>query len=351
VNIGYTDGSGHGMVFTGCSNIEIKNCVFDVNSINAVAMAGSGSKFYFHDNITRNTGRIHVSTGNNAYDDIQFYNNRFEGTGTYDPKTLHTDGLMIGADGVDTYKITNLKIYNNKWYGDWRRGATALIYLNGSPNHYGCDGVQIFNNLMVFENNTSLTGGAIFSPSTIFIALGHRNVKIYNNTIDARAYTSSVVGICISSGNYSSSVMVNNVDIRNNILAGCDNGVLIDKGSTGWTIDSNIYHTVGGNHLIWDANGRYNTCADAQAAGWSTTFCSVADPKIVALPSGGITGSGDWKLGSDSPALNAGANLSGYFLTDIRGQLRPTGAWTLGAYEGSSGLGLAAPKNLRIGVQ
>jgi hypothetical protein len=246
---------------------------------------------------------------------------------------------MIGADGVGTWKATNLRIYNNKWYGNWSRGATAEIYLNGSPAHYGFQRIYIYNNVLVTEN----TGGYSMSPAFISIAFGHDNIHIYNNTIDGRSNPIAGQGIAFSYNN-------SNINIRNNIIAGVDNAIAFDS-LTGGTVtaDYNLFYTVDNNHLLMDARvgKRYNTCTELQAAGFGTNFCLQADPKFVALPSSGIEGSGDWRLNPDSPAADMGLALSAYFMDDLNGDIRAGGKWDLGAYNKLLSR-FFPPMNLRI---
>jgi hypothetical protein len=349
INAGYSvDGSGNGIFMAGGSNVEIRNCLLDTNAVNALAFSTSiaGNGFYFHHNTIRNSGRIHILIGNATYDDIRIYNNLHEGLGNYDPKSYHGDGFMIGADNTTTYGITNLRIFNNKFYGNWSSGATAAIYLNGTGNDgsalYSTKDVYIYNNVIAFENNTCASPP--FSPGAITVYSGrHSNVNILNNTISGDACTTNAItGIFLA--------LVVNANVKNNIISGVDNAVIISSAATGTiTVDSNLFNTVYGNHLIWDErkSSRYDTCAAAWAAGFGTTYCASADPKFTMIPSGGVTGSGNWTIRANSPAKGNGANLGAYFNTDLRGTPRPPGAaWDIGAYQyGSTSLG--APSNFR----
>lgn len=407
-----TDGSGQAMLFLGGSGITVSNCWLEPNGINAFAYAtdsGTYAAIYFHHNIIKNAGRVHITAGDARLTDVRYYNNIHYGATTYDPHSYHTDGLMIGGDGTTDYAIQGLYIYNNKWIGDWSKGATAQLYLNGTAmycynytngsynppigwvvngqtsgvaskiytveNSGGWSGsgtgtmcqsagtlingeninldpvyggqfvaklssaavfsslkatknVYIYNNLFTTEN----TGGSALSPGAIFIAGGHDTVKIYNNTIDARSNTAVQMSHCMDIA-----TAVSNVDIKNNILAGCDNGITLDSAmSMGVvTVDYNLFDTLGGNHLIWDNRvaARYNSCTEIRAAGFGATYCSVSEPIFTARPVGGVVGSGSWSLKANSPAIAAGLSLSPSFTTDITGLTRPGGAWTLGAYE------------------
>jgi len=338
-----TDPSGQGLVAVGGSNIEVKNCLFETLSINAfyygINTGNSSSKIYFHDNYIKRSGRVPIQPSAEAFiDDIKIYNNTYEGLADYEPGAYHPDGFMIGGDKTTSaYSITNLKIYNNKFFGDWSRGATALIYLNSSLSdlYPSTQNTEIYNNQFAFENN-SWDGSYRISPALVSVAGRHDNVKIYNNTFSADAIPSYPVSACISLA-YAN---ISNLEIKNNIFSGCDNGILrAAKVTSTPTIDYNLYNTAGGNHLIYDAyqDSRCNTLAECQALGFETHGVK-ADPKFKALPSGGVTGSGNWALQSGSPAIAVGVNLGSYFVDDLVGRIRPGGSWTLGALEYSNSL-------------
>ena len=349
INAGYSaDGSGCGIFLSGGSGVEVKNCLLDTNAVNALAFSTStaGNGFYMHHNTIKNSGRVHILIGDTTFDDMRIYNNLHEGVGTYNPKSYHGDGFMIGADGTSDYGITNLKIYNNKFYGNWSSGATAAIYLNGTGNGgaalYSTKDVYIYNNVIAFENNTCTFPP--FSPGAITVYNGrHSNINIFNNTISGDACTTQpITGVFLA--------LVVNASVRNNIISGVDNAIIIASGASGTiTVDSNLFNTVYGNHLIWDEkkSSRYDTCDAAQAAGFGTTYCSNADPKFMVRPGSGVTGSANWAIQAISPAKDHGANLGAPFNVDIRGIPRPQGAaWDIGAYEYSS-TSMGAPSNFR----
>ncbi len=336
-NVGYEpDGSGTGIVFYDGSHIEVKNCLLDTNAITGFhyGVNGSGNSthaIYFHDNLVANTGRVTIQVDNNTVDDVRLYNNLMSGLGTYGPHSYHGDGFMIGGDRTTTaYAITNLLIYGNKFYGDWTSGATAAIYLNGSTGTYSVNGAKVYNNIIAFENNTCSSPS--YSPGAIAVYTPgyHANIEIYNNTVSMDACTSTPVSTCIF---FSCTGACNNITVKNNIVSGCDNGIAYENCTGAITIDSNLFYTVGGNHLVYDVTGsnRYDTCVAAQAAGFGTTFCEIGDPLYVALPSGGVTGSGNWDLQSSSPARGHSQDMSGTFTDDYAKRTRST--WDIGAYE------------------
>jgi hypothetical protein len=246
------------------------------------------------------------------------------------------------------------KIYSTTNSGGWTGSGTGTICgssnalingenLNESPTYGGqyigtiasasnytalksTKDVYIYNNLFATENTT----GSAFSPGAIDISAGHSDIKIYNNTIDARSNTAIPMSHCVFIGAF-----VNNIDIQNNILTGCDNGVTLAGTTTGKvTIDYNLYYTLSGNHLIWDnrVDTRCNTLSGCQDSPVNQEAHGITrNPKFVALPGGGVVGSGNWSLQNDSPAVNKGANLSAFFTTDIF-DIPRSGKWNIGAY-------------------
>ena len=344
INCGYTDASGQAINFPGGSGITVKNCWLQPNSINAFAYSttsGNYSAVYFHDNIIKQAGRLHVTVGDATCDDFQFYNNTMYGAIDYDSQTYHKDGFMIGADGDGSYKATNLKIYNNKFLGDWSQGATAMIYVNGTPNTYkSWQNVYVYNNQCVIENNT----GTALSPALGVYVIQCDNLNIWNNTIDGRALdVHNGTGIFLGYEN-------NNVDIRNNIICGMDNAIIFQAGTTGdITIGNNLFYD--NTHLLWDVvtSNRYDTCA-AIPEGYKGTYCSVSDPEFVTLPSGGVVDSGNWHIQASSPAIGEGIDFSGTFTTDIDGKIRGS-SWDIGAYQQYTTTNPTAPQpptNLRV---
>ena len=354
-NVGYNiEGSGHGIGFDGaCQGLEIKNNYFNTNAIDAFYFQDTNnndslSKLYFHDNTIINSGRINIDILNNVYDDVRFYNNLFQGLGTYDPRykgctgvgspyscctaawpidstacDYHTDGLMIGAANTTTYGLTNLLIYNNKFYGLRPYSGTAAIYMNGDTTKKSINGAKIYNNQITFESSSVVGFGYGISAYNGVFA----NLEIYNNTIVGDACATQMSGgINI--------VAVNNVTIKNNIISGVDNGIILDGATAGTiSIDYNLYNS---SHLIYDNRpGHVDRCSSpAQCSGspqYQEAHGLVGIPQFVALPNGTF-GSADLHLQETSPAKNVGVSLPSIFTTDLDNITR-SGPWDIGAYE------------------
>jgi len=249
--------------------------------------------------MSQNTG----TDQSGVIDDIKIYENLFEGPGNpseggYDLHGYHGDGFMIQANNYDTYGIRNLKIYNNKFYGSWYQGATAPIYLSGctrfqantqctgagtpaacctgsgtgtctdfknsmctaagtpyscctgagtgscpascvvsSQGPYSTQHTEIYNNVIAFENNT-VSGNMVWNAGIHVYNGAHHDIKIYNNTISADAMAPSYTPFCIGL-----SSNIDTVEVKNNILSGCDNGIAAgNKNITSITVDYNFYN-------------------------------------------------------------------------------------------------------------
>ena len=334
--VNYADGSGHGVAILGAaSNIEIKNCYIDNTGVNALAYSPSGSvaHFLFHGNTVANCGRVHVGVNDGVrVDDIQLYNNTMLGPGYWPGRNYHGDGFMIGANcTTNPSMLTNVVIHHNKFYGNWSRGATALIYLNdhsgptGRYNRWGGYHAKIYNNLLAIDTD------GVISPAFITIVDGWKDVKIYNNTMSAKT-TNHPVTRCIALAYLPQDAAI---DIKNNILSGCQNGITARdlNASNGLTVQNNLYKTDGGNKFIWDKDNRWNTLAELQAHGYETNTNAASlvnvDPKFIKLPDG-TTGSGNWNLQSSSPARSGGINFGPPYNVDLNGI---TGTGRIGAYE------------------
>jgi hypothetical protein len=331
------EGSGWGFIGLGVqNNIEIKNC--SINNIGANTFTfvpdNTSSHFLFHHNVVKNVGRSGFigMGGCYAVDDVQIYNNDFQGQGTFNDPTgrYHGDGLMIGANCTSNPStFTNLLIHHNKWHGVWPYGATAIIYLNDAngpddASRHGGYHAKIYDNQMTYEDN------GISSERFVEIDNGWQDVLIYNNTIGGTA--SSNVTHCIVVINGSAAT------IKGNIFDSCDNGItVLDTSSV--TADYNSYYV--GTRLINGWGGTSVDCRTISACQGSPFYQEAhglsGDPKFITVPTGTLN-SGNFQLQSSSPAIDAiptaSATWSSIFTDDLLGVSRPQGtAWDMGAYE------------------
>jgi hypothetical protein len=356
-----SDCSGTAVQFTsGGSSIEIKNCILNPHGIQAFAYANnssnSSSHIYIHDNQIMNSGRsVLYGFPESVVNDVQIYNNQWQGAGSTFG-TFHLDGLMIGCPTTCTSDtVTNIMFYNNYFYGQWPT-STAQYFSAGWTNN-----TTIYNNVFAFENaSCSATYGVCFSPGLVDFNTNDSNINVFNNTFSSDAVPGYGAGVNIAALFFGTSS--GDIVVEGNIFSGAGIDIALNPPGPSVTIDYNLHNPSQiGRQGYWvqignpPGSGMYRcnsvvTCtADGvEVHGIGSSTYSSTYPGIIAIPNG-TTGSGNWRLQSSSPAINAfptAAAPTSIFTTDILGVPRPQGtAWNMGAYERKS---VAQPTNLRI---
>jgi hypothetical protein len=308
---------------------EYSNLYLSPSAIQAFGYDASSnqSHIYFHDNYITNSGRF-VIYGATGYilDDVRVYNNTINGA--YLSPSFHLDGLMIGnpmtleCGSGSVATVTNILFYNNKFYGDWHAGATAMYFSNGCTNY-----TTIYNNIFAIEDST---GGVNLSPAFVFFGQHDGNISIYNNTFSSDSYPGKGAGaseaILLGDSTYG------NVIVEGNIFSGF--GIDFIGGTSGTLVVDYNLHNISLAHgygwLVATGGVQYTSLSSARAAGYETHGLT-GNPKFVAVPNGTV-GSGNWQFQSSSPAINKGVDLSASFTTDIVGNAR-SGSWDIGAYQ------------------
>jgi hypothetical protein len=217
----------------------------------------------------------------------------------------HNSIFGIGSDGV--YSGTqNLLIENNR-------------ILNSDAN-----GIQV-GNIWAVPNGVTIRNNIIYKSAASGISLTgatagviNQDIKIYNNTINANNQ-----GIMIG--------VSNNVVVKNNLVFGNQTSNIDYWSSTNIIRDYNLYSPAAGS------------------AGEGSHSLIVQDPTVLTT----FDVNGDFQLKTNSPAINAGTDLSGTgFSDDFSGALRPQGsAWDIGAYEYGSSGSVAQPHPADINTQ
>ena len=217
--------------------------------------------------------------------------------------TIKIYGNTITADGVFSHDTTS--------------NITSLIYLTDYTYP-----AYVYNNVLHFITGNP-AGGFIGLESTSADAAFY----IYNNTIVGNTKTN--VG---GSGIYLAGSVAFPVSIKNNIISNTYCGIEENSSSIAYAITAayNLYNTPNFKHL---ASFKTWTQWKALGAGYDNTgsIGNAVDPLF--------TSTSDFSLSSNSPARNAGTNLSALFTTDYLGNQRPIGAntWNMGAYEYGAG--------------
>lgn len=280
----------------------------------------SPAAIYIHGNDIRDisTGIVVGITGlagGHTIDDVQIYNNTIDyGLGTWKTQAAHhNDGIHCWGMANNTDRITNLKIYGNKFTGDpgaWSSGNVYLEYDVVSP--------LIYNN--VFANSTT-------ENSLGNIALKRRGAGPDIPASSPGIYNNTIIGLAGAGGGGTGIYIAGAADwspvIKNNTMQSLYGGVWDrDAVATVITADNNIYYDV--------ANvGRVLDTWKASLATWQTYLG--APNEVSSLTSDPLLDA-DGAPGPGSPAIGAGADLSAYFTSDFYGHKRPS-VWDIGAIQ------------------
>ncbi|MBN1331716.1 right-handed parallel beta-helix repeat-containing protein, partial [Candidatus Dojkabacteria bacterium] len=191
------------------------------------------------------------------------------------------------ANAIDMFLVTNITISNF----EIKNSPGNAIYQFG----FGGNLNLTFSNNIIHDNVSNAFNLNATSATAVFV---------YNNTV----YNNGLGILIQSTGGGAASSYA-----RNNIVT--DNGSCgMAKGGGGDFTSS--------NNVVW--NNATNYCTTLPAG----TDDVNADPKYT------NAAGGDFTLQSDSPAIDAGADLTGTVDTDIRGLARPNAAaHDIGAYE------------------
>jgi hypothetical protein len=295
-------GAGTGINFSGLSSgLVIKNSYlyFTGNQSILGGPTDGTETIKIHDNIFTSVNRMFIAVSDgNKVNDIQIYNNTFNGITGF-TGTAHGDGIMIGsACTADNTCLTNLKIHHNTFKGDWTHGATALIFLNNGTGpggtQYGGNHVEIYDNQLAID-----TDGRI-SPALIYIWSKWNDVKIYNNTFGAPINGSNLISSCINISHATT-----NVEIKKNIFSGCTNAIT-GKSTQIRAVDYNFYSSSIKRYINgWKGNQDCRDLATCYKVFGQEQHGKAGDPKFVKPPNG-TTGHGNWTLQPGSPATGIG---------------------------------------------
>lgn len=290
------------------------------------ATTGDPSGLYVHhNNLSQMSTGIKIALdGSTNYSNLNIYNNRIFDTYVWDGSW--GTGLWHHRDGIHTWgnytgkTIGTLNIYNNTFDGDW--GAQSGW---ASPRVTGYIYVTDYTTpLLIYNNLFAPTDGTYNNGWIDAHTYGTGTIEIYNNTFSGLVKKS--IG---GTGVYLAGTGSWTATFKNNIFKTLYIGVYDPTSDSTITSDNNIFYdlnTVGRTGSAW-----YSSLSSWQ--GYLGGGCPSAtgndcnsvttDPKFVS--------SSDFSLQSDSPAIDAGDDLSASFTTDILGSTRST--FDIGAYE------------------
>ncbi len=212
---------------------------------------------------------------------------------------IYVDGYDNTAYNIDIY--SNI-VHNVAWYG-------MSIGAEEGGSDYN---INVYNN--IFYNN--LGHGISINNSNISTPNNIHDVKIYNNTVYGNGGVNGGNGICnLNTASY-------NIVIKNNILS-----------QNTW---SNVVLTMSANPSLPVITN--NLSDGVQNAFYPGSVIALGSASVYSSPSFINAGAANFKLNSNSPAINA-ATATLVPLTDFDGNTRPSGgASDIGAYEFGSTL-------------
>lgn len=279
--------------------------------------------FIFGNDISNVAMGIVVATAasNAVVDTVQIHDNVIHDFASKIGGGVHGDGIHIWGQSNDNSQfLTNVKIYNNLFYGRFDRtfgtsGAmTAFIFSENATSN-----IQIYNNVgsytgtpstNLFESMISLSG----NPGA---GGGH---QVYNNSFYGTSPGMSAAIVLVACPN---------TTLENNVLSGMqfayfsadavsDPGTIIDYNDVNVTSGPAIWNNTDYTWSSWQAQGRDRHGVNL-------------DPKYIVPPA-------NLHLQPSSPDIGIGINLSTIFTFDKDAQNRPSlGPWTLGAFANIAG--------------
>jgi len=277
---------------------------------------------------------------------ISIHNNKIHDYAEYDAvnwlgcgEKPHTDGIFVRNPYMQNITWGDINIYNNEFYNlTTSGGGTAAVYLSYGPN------ANIYNNTFVntLHGRTIFINGVPTIGSTMPQVVGIYNNSFYNNHVSVALKQFSLGATKVYIKNnifYHTAVAYSTVDVY-----------VEDVDSAPAELDYNQYYTFSPYVVRWTA---WNNFTQVRTDwGWET-HGQYSDPKYVDISYGlgAHSNKNNLRLKADSPAIGAGADLSGLGISalnfDKDGTPRPKGsAWDIGAYEYKSVP--SVPSNLSI---
>jgi hypothetical protein len=316
---------------------------------------GGASDFAIYNNdfrfIDHGLGMGQYTNGTANFNNISFHDNHFHDAYVWDSPSndFHHDGVHFfsysASQGTNlNATITNINVYNNLFDGDFGNNNTANIFFEGQEV-----GANIFNNVSMVAAGRQLSNGLYNGYGT--------NINVFNNTVIGSGFAFQTQKYSIFNGVH--------FVIKNNVYT--DGGMISVKQpypfdcpgvppggpcqTVSYVLSNNAYIAPadGANGFGSLINGFYNY----NASGFASFESDTGETGGVFTDNGVLTSkyfntsTGQELTGS--PTINKGANLASLCIqnggtlpnalcSDIAGNPRPSsGAWDIGAYEGSAG--------------
>lgn len=317
---------------------EVKNMYIDAGSKLGIQLADSStddkSTILIHDNYIVNCfkqlffdGSGHKGRRKGKINNLQIYNNHFAGNNVLAGGGSHSNVIHIFG-GVTTapFPFTNMKIYNNLIDGAYPYGFTAFIYIERAA-----DGVDIYNNVLNFDNTNNVTCGTTHYCNGIEFWSGN-NVRVYNNTVSSIG-TNKGGNTGIHWG-YVHVTAPSNVTVKGNIFNNLAVGIGCHK-VVNCIVDFNLAYPRSGGYYGENQTGKKRSTFSAwQSDGYDVHGLS-DNPLFVNSSKPPY----DLNILPSSPAIKAFPIKhapTDTFTTDVRGKSRMEGSsWDIGAFQRS----------------
>ena len=285
------------------------------NDFHGVSVAAPFSRLWVMENEMYHHGGDSVQVGHDQRNGV---------VGLYIGRnTMHHDR----ENAVDLKEVSNSVVSENTMYGyratSSSEGAAVVI-------HYCPINASVVNNL-IYDSSIGISSSSLTSACT--------GQTVTNRIVGNVIRNIQATGIQ-SWGTNKITQIVNNTFYS---IAGA--AIDLTNAASGSTIENNIFSSISGSDVALGSSSvaQRNNIAD----GTNPQFANA--------------GAGDFRIGSNSPAVNAGIQSAAYagfqgvfgvsIAVDRQGQARPAGgAWDIGAYELSGGTTSqpTPPSNLRI---
>ena len=263
------------------------------------------------------------STGTIKRDGLTIaYNTLFDGSSQIG-NDIHGDGLLHSfsvPNSSSDQVVTNVLIYNNYCYGDWRRSFDAVGAMTAFIFFEDYCYAKIYNNVFVpYPVQASMFDAFIAIGGSTPLAVC--KVELYNNTLLNPGTSSASAGI-----HFTLTGAGNSVYMTNNIIDGLTYAIYQENTAGTTATDRNCFDS-GSGQLVY--GGSFQSYATWQGAGRDASSVLGSDPLFV-----DATGpTFDLGLQSGSPALDVGTTIT-MTTPDFSGTVRPQGsAYDMGAYE------------------
>ena len=237
-------------------------------------------------------------------------------------------GISIWSSGN---RIINNNIHNNGSpassstngrdgiYSD--EGTSGNYYADNASHDNGRSGSNLDHGMYLCGKNETVINNVLYrnAASGLQVA-GYSTVsgmKVYNNVVAWNGTSGIILWMAL-----------NGVDIKNNIIYENGHAGIGCYAATGSGV-------VADHNLVYgNGNGSYDWASGGTTVSYSLGTTISADPRLA----NDTSASFDPHLGSGSPCIGAGLNLSSTFTTDMNGTARPgSGAWDMGAYVSATG--------------